>query len=103
MSSDKQFDELMKTAVGALEALRLYVLGRSDGSKNGLLTLREVAALTRKTERTLRNGQKTGRFPFLFREGGRLVTTRAAYDQWLKMCEKRGRWTVEAHWMEDNR
>ena len=62
------------------------------------MTLKEVARRLQVSAQKLRKGQRQGRYPFLFREGVRLVTTEALFGQWLAACERRSRQAgVAAH------
>lgn len=91
MSTDKQLVKLIETAGAALEAIRDYLLSKSDGlgARVGMLTVAEIAGRLRVSPQTLRKGHKRGRYPFFFREGVRLVTTEALFGEWLDKSAKR--------------
>ena len=97
MSTDKQLVELIETGIGMLAEIRQYIMEHNVGAanpekvnpENGVLTLVEVAERMRVSAQTLRKGYRRGRYPFFFREGVRLVTTRALYAKWLETHEKR--------------
>jgi len=54
-----------------------------------ILTLRQVADVLKCSTQKLRRGWKRGRYPFMFREGGRLLARRQDLEKWLSTCVKR--------------
>ncbi len=91
MSNDPQLVMLLAQAATALAAVSEYLRGRAPapGERGALLTLEEAAARLRCSAQKLRKGFARDEYPFLMREGKRLVTTEERLGQWLASRARR--------------
>lgn len=92
--SDPQLRELVTNLQQAINALTAYLEGERAqevrASGGPILTLVEVARAVRLSRVTLKRGFPAGRFPFLFREGKRILASGRELDRWMERKIKKG-------------